>query len=146
MAKAVSSTDVLVNSETSDSVNLFNFAMCTFARKCYPMQLVSCSDGWQRIWSQTIHMMQGLPVSWIPQGKLKRHKGACLELLHATGRFEPTYIEAHQASDMICKVQSLKSRIQTCSFLEDIITPNNEVCIDWESDMAVGIWMLSNSS
>ena len=45
MAKAVSSTVELVNSDTSDSVNLFNFVMCAFASKYFPIELVPCSDG-----------------------------------------------------------------------------------------------------
>jgi len=39
MAKAVSSTVELVNSVTSNTVNSFNFAMCTFSRKCVPIVL-----------------------------------------------------------------------------------------------------------
>jgi len=66
MAKAVSLTVELVNSVTSDSVNSFNFAMWAFASKCFPIELVPCSDGWRRTWWQTIHMMPGLPVSSIP--------------------------------------------------------------------------------
>jgi hypothetical protein len=42
-AKAVSSIVVLVNSETSDSGNSYNFEICTFARKHYPMVLVPCA-------------------------------------------------------------------------------------------------------
>ena len=61
-------------------------------------------------------------------------------------RFEPTFIEAHEASNMIGKVRSLNSRIKTQSFLEDIITWVNEIFINWESDMVVGIWSLCNSS
>jgi hypothetical protein len=45
IAKAVSSTVDLVNSNTSDFVNSFNFAMSTFANKCFPIELVPCSDG-----------------------------------------------------------------------------------------------------
>jgi len=48
MAKAVPSTIKLVNSVTCDSVNLFNFAMIAFASKCFPIELVLCSDGWPR--------------------------------------------------------------------------------------------------
>jgi hypothetical protein len=48
MAKAVSSNVDLVNSVTSVSVNLFNFEMWAFATKCFPIELVPCSDGWQR--------------------------------------------------------------------------------------------------
>jgi len=69
MAKAVSSTVELVNSVTSDSVNSFNFAMWAFASKCFPIELVPCSDGWRRTWWQTIHIMPGLPFSAIPQCK-----------------------------------------------------------------------------
>jgi len=69
MAKAVSSTVELVNSVISDSVNLFNFAMWAFASKCFPIELVTCSDGWRRTWWQMIHMMPGLPVFSIPQCK-----------------------------------------------------------------------------
>jgi len=69
MAKAVSSTVELVNSVNSDYVNSFNFAMWAFASKCFPIELVPCSDGWRRTWWQTIHMMPGLPVISIPQCK-----------------------------------------------------------------------------
>jgi len=62
MAKAVSSTVELVNSVTSYSVYLFNFAMWALATKCIPIELVPCSDGWQQTWWQTIHMMLGLPI------------------------------------------------------------------------------------
>jgi len=39
---------------------------------------------------------------------------------------------------MICKVRSLRSRIKSRWFLEQIITSSAEVLNDWESDMAVG--------
>jgi hypothetical protein len=39
MAKAVSSTIELVKSVTSDTVNLFNFAICAFASKCLAIEL-----------------------------------------------------------------------------------------------------------
>jgi len=146
MAKAVSSKVVLVNSETSDSDNCFHFAMCAFASNYFPMELVPCSDGWRRTWSQTIHMIPWLLVSSIPQWKLKRHEGACQDLFQATGCFEPTFIEAHQVSIVIGKVRLLKSRIKTHSFLEDLRTSSNKVAIVWESDMVVGIWKLCNSS
>jgi hypothetical protein len=42
-------------------------------------------------------------------------------------RFEATFIEAHHASKMICKVTLLKSRIKTPSLLEEIVTSNNDV-------------------
>jgi hypothetical protein len=47
---------------------------------------------------------------------------------------------------MICKVKSLKSRIQTRSFVEEIITSSNEVYKDWVSDTAVEIRKLGNST
>jgi len=90
--------------------------------------------------------MTGLAVSSFLQSKLKRYEGPCLELLHAVGRFELTFIAAHQASKMLCDVGLLKSRIKTPSFLDDIITSSNEVFIDWESDMVEGIWMLREFS
>jgi len=107
MAKAVSSTVELVNYVTSDSVNSFTFAMWAFASKCSPIELVPCSDGWWRTWWQTIHMMPGQPVSSIPQCILNRHEGACRELFQTICCFESPFIEAHQASKMICKVRSL---------------------------------------
>jgi len=146
MAKAVLSTVELINSVTSDSVNSFNFAMWAFATKCFTIELVPCSDGWRRSWWQMIHMMPGLPVSTILQCKQNHHEGACQELFQAIGRFESTFIEPHQPLKMICKVRSLKSRIKTCSFLEEIITSSNEVFKDFESDMAVGIRQLGNST
>jgi hypothetical protein len=55
-------------------------------------------------------------------------------------------MEAHQASKMICKVRSLKSRINTHSFLEEIITCSNEVFRDCVSDMAGEMQKLGNST
>jgi len=105
MAKAVSSTVKLVNSVTSECVNSFHCAMCAFASKCIPIELVPCSNGWRRTRWQTIYMMPGLPVSSNPQCKWNRHNSACPEVFWAIGRFEFTFIEAHQASKMICKVR-----------------------------------------
>ena len=89
-------------------------------------------------------MMPGLPLSSIPQSKSNCHAGACLELFQAIGRFVLTFIEAHQASKMICKVWSLKSQIKTRAPLEEIITLSNEVFKDCESDTAVWIRNLGN--
>ena len=86
-----------------------------------------------------IHIMAGLPVSSIPQGKLNCHEGAYLELFQAIESFESTFIEVHQASNMIWRVRSFKSRIKTRLLLEDIITSSHEVFIDSELDMMLGI-------
>jgi len=48
IANAVSSTVVLVNSETWDSVNSFHFAMCDCASKSFPIEVVPFCDGWRR--------------------------------------------------------------------------------------------------
>jgi len=69
IAQGVSSTVVPVYSETSDSVNSFNFAMCACASKCFSIELVPWSDWWQRTWWHTIHMMPGLQVCSIVQCK-----------------------------------------------------------------------------
>jgi hypothetical protein len=82
--------------------------------------------------------MPALPVSSIQQSKLNHHTGACLELFQAIGRFEPTFIEAHQAWKMICKVRSLKSRMKTGSLFEENINSSNEVFGQSISDIAVG--------
>jgi len=66
MAKAVSLTVELANSVTSDCVNWFNLAMWVFASKCFPIELVPCSDEW-RMWWPMIHMMPVMPVSLILQ-------------------------------------------------------------------------------
>jgi len=87
MAKTVSSTFKLVHSVNSDSANWFNFAIEAFASKCLPIVLVPCSDGCQRTWWQTIHIMPHLLLSSIPQFKLNRNEGACLELFRTIGRF-----------------------------------------------------------
>ena len=55
------------------------------------------------------------------------------------GCFVPTFIEAHQVSNMICKSRSLKSRIKTSLYSDEILTSSDEVFKDWESDLAVGI-------
>jgi len=144
IAKAVSSSVERVISATSDSVNSFNLAMWAFASKCFTIELVPCFDGWRRAWWQTMHMMPGLLVSSIPQCKLNHHQGACLQLFQAIGPFESTFIEAHQASKMICRVWSLKSWIKTRSFLKEIITSIHDVFNDFESNMAVRITKLGN--
>jgi len=86
--------------------------------------------------------MSGLPVSSIPQCHENRHDGAWLEVLQVTGRLEPSSIEAHQAVKMICNVRSLKLRIKSRSFLEEILTSSNEVFKDSVSDKAVELRML----
>jgi len=65
-------------------------------------------------------------------------------ILQTMGPFESILLEAHQASNMMCKVTSHKSRIKTCAFLEEITTLNNEVFKDFVSDMAVEIRNLGN--
>jgi len=114
--------------------------------KCVHVEIVECFDGWQGTWWHAIHMMPGLLVPSIPQCKMKCHKGGCLESFQAIGHFQPPYIEAELASNMIWKVRSLKLRIKTQSFVENIITSSKKVFIDWESDMVVGIWKLCNTS
>jgi hypothetical protein len=49
---------------TSDSVNWVTFMMWAFPSKCFPIELVPCSNGWQRTWWQTINLMPGLQVLW----------------------------------------------------------------------------------
>jgi len=146
LPQAVSSTVELVNSVTSASVNVFNFAMRAVASKCFPMKLVPCSDGWRRPWCHIKNMMPALPVSPILQCNQNYLDGACPESFQAIGRFEPRFIEARQASKVICNVRLLKSRIKTCSFLEDIITTSHEVFKHLESDIAVEIWIHGDST
>ena len=62
------------------------------------------------------------------------------------GRFERTFIEAYQASKMVCNIRSLISRQKTRSFLEQIITWSNEVFKDCVSDMVVEIGKLGIST
>jgi len=47
---------------------------------------------------------------------------------------------------MICKVRLLKSWIETHSYLGEIIASSNEIFKDFESDMAVGIKTLGNTT
>jgi len=67
-----------------------------------------------------------------------------LVLAFASVRSLWLYLQAHQASNMICKVRSLKWRIMTSSLWEETITLSNEVFNDSESDVAVGIRKLGN--
>jgi hypothetical protein len=62
------------------------------------------------------------------------------------GRFEPTFIEAHNASKILYQVKSLKLRIKTASFLDEIITSRNEVFKGFVSEMAVEIRKLGNKT
>jgi len=67
-------------------------------------------------------------------------------MIQAIGRFEPTFIDAHEVSKMICNIRSLKSWLRTRSLIEEVIISSNEVSNDFESDMAVGIRKLGNPS
>jgi hypothetical protein len=87
-------------------------------------------------------MMPGLPVPTILQCNWNHHHGTCLEFFLAIGRFEPTFISAYQALKMICNLRSLKSRMKTRSFLEEIITSSNEVLKDCVLVMVVEIGKL----
>jgi len=89
-------------------------------------------------------MIPELPISSIPQCKLNRHEYAYVELFESIGHFESTFIGAHEASRMTCKVRSFKSRIKTPSFLKEIITSSNEVFNDFESDLVVENRKLGN--
>jgi hypothetical protein len=122
---------------TSESVDSFTFAIWAFHSDCFPIDLVPCADGWQRTWWQTTNMIPQLPVSSIPQCKQNHHSGACVELYLAVGRFEPIFIEAHQASKKGWKVTSIKSQIMSLSFWEEIITLSKEGLKNCDSDMAV---------
>jgi hypothetical protein len=84
-------------------------------------------------------MIPRLPVSSIPQCKSNRHQDAGLEFFQAIRRFMPTFIKAHQALKMICNIWLVKSRMKTCSFLEEIITSSNEMFKDFESNIVRGI-------
>jgi len=103
MAKGVSSTTEQVKSVTSDSVDSFNFTMWAIASKWVPIEQVPSSD-WRRStgW-QMVHMMAGFPVSSIPLSKWKCQEGACQRIFQAIRPFEPTFIEAHQASKWFAK-------------------------------------------
>jgi len=145
MAQAVSTTVELVNSVTANCVILFTFAMCTFPRKYFPMELVLCSHRWQTTGWQTIYIIPRLPVSSIPPCELNRHQGTCLEQFQVIEYFERTFIEADQAWKIIWTVSSLQSWIKTRSVFEDIIIPSNKEFQAFESDIAVGTWNLGNS-
>jgi hypothetical protein len=67
-------------------------------------------------------------------------------VIESIGCFEPTFIEAHQASKMICNVRSLKSRIKTGSFSEHVITSSNNVFGEFVFDIGVGNGTLRNST
>jgi len=82
-------------------------------------------------------MMPGLPVSSLLQCEENHRGGACPELFQAICRFELTFIEAHQSSNIIRNVRSPTSQIKTRSFFEYIITSRNEVINDFEFDIAV---------
>ena len=91
------------------SVKLCNVSFCS---KCFPIELVLCSDGWRWTWWQTINMIPVLHVFLIAQCGYNRYEDTCLESFQAIGHFVPTFNEAHQASKMMCKVRSLSSQIK----------------------------------
>jgi hypothetical protein len=146
IAKALSSTVELVNVVTSDSVNMFNYALCAFAHKCLPIELLPSADGWERNWCQMRHRMPELPDSSIPLWNVTHHQGTCLDLFQAIGCFEPTVKQAHQTSKMICKTKLLKSRLQALPLVQDLIISYTQVLKDFEFYVDVAIWKLSNST
>jgi hypothetical protein len=91
-------------------------------------------------------MMPGLPVASIQQFKYNRHDGLCLELFPGLCRFEPSFLEAHRALKTIFNIRSHKLRIKTGSFLEEIINLGQEVFKDIQSDMAVRLGMLRDTT
>lgn len=76
-------------------------------------------------------------MSSIPQCKQKRHECASQELFHPNGRVKSSFIDTHQALNMICTGRWVKLQIKTHLCFHDIITSSNQMFIDWESDMAV---------
>jgi len=109
---------------------------------CWCTELVPCLDGWRRTWWKMIQMMSRLLVSLIPQCTLNCHEGTCLEVFQVPGRFEPRFMEGHEALTMVCTVSSLKSWKQTQSCFKDIKTSSNKVFNDFEYHIGVGICML----
>jgi len=63
IAKAVQSNVEPFNLVPPDSVNLFNFEMCSFARNRFRIELVPYCHEWRRSWWPMTHIMSGLPVS-----------------------------------------------------------------------------------
>jgi len=63
-------------------------------------------------------------------------RGVC-RIIPSNRMLQPSFIEAHHTSNMICKVRSLKSWNKTSSLLEAIMTSRNQVFTDWESDRVV---------
>lgn len=146
MSKAVLSTFELVFSVSSVFVHSFNFGMRAFASNCFPIEHVTCSAGWQRTCWQRMNMMPGLPVCSIPQCKYTRYNGSCQELFQASCCFGSWYIEAHQELIIICKVTSHELWITTHSLLENITTFSKEVFKELESNLAVWIRSLGDTT
>jgi len=69
VANAVMSALVIVNSDTSDSLRLCNFRMCASASKCFPMELVPCSNRYRKTWWPMIHMKARMLISSFPRCK-----------------------------------------------------------------------------
>jgi hypothetical protein len=67
MANTSLLTIELVNVVTSDPVKSVKFLLYAFAIKCFPIELVPCSDKWERTSIYRVHIMPGLLVSRIPQ-------------------------------------------------------------------------------
>jgi hypothetical protein len=80
-----------------------------------------------------------------------RHAGECPELLHITVHCVSTFMDVHQASKVICKVSSVKSRKKTGFYFAKYITLSEEVSICWEAaiewDMGKAlyeVWIILN--
>jgi hypothetical protein len=115
MANTASAHFELVNSVTLAIVNSFYFTICAIAGLCLHIELVPCSDWWQKTWWHTIYIMPGLEVGSIPQCKSNRPDCVLFELCQVIGHFEPTLSEEHKTSNLIGNLWSLKLQIKTCS-------------------------------
>jgi hypothetical protein len=93
-----------------------------------------------------IHVMPGVLVASMPLCQSHRHDSACLELFQPTGRVKPSFIEAHQESNIFCNIRWLKSQLKTWSFVPEIITLSKGMIKDYKSDIAVTIRTLCEAT
>ena len=81
-AKVVPSNNRLLNSVTSNPVNLFICVMCIMTSKCFASKLVPWSDGWRRTRWQTLHIMPVIGVlNSNNQYNIYWIKSSCLSVL-----------------------------------------------------------------
>jgi len=142
MAKSCSSIIKLINSVSCGNVNSHNLAWYSIATVSLFIVLIPKSNGLRRTKWHTIELISQLLVCSAPRCIWNCCHIVYLEVLQAIGHFEPTFIQALNASYKIVQARLLSWSIKTHSMLGDIKTS----CKNIYTDISGEFWYLHIST